>query len=153
MKLGLTSGASKSNAIKKGKEIRSQVMKGLAGFAELSAAIQSRAESDVLKGLDGRPIRLQGKRHAALNYLLQSAGAAICKMWCIRTNELLQEANIDYWPMAFVHDEMQLSVAPEHAEMTALLITAAMKDVEQAVKFRCALDSEYQIGNTWADCH
>ena len=153
MKLGLTSGASKSNAIKKGKEIRSQVMKGLAGFAELSAAIQSRAESDVLKGLDGRPIRLQGKRHAALNYLLQSAGAAICKMWCIRTNELLQEADIDYWPMAFVHDEMQLSVAPEHAEMTALLITAAMKDVEQAVKFRCALDSEYQIGNTWADCH
>ena len=33
------------------------------------AAIAKRAEGDVLKGLDGRPIRLQGKRHAALNYL------------------------------------------------------------------------------------
>jgi DNA polymerase-1 len=37
-------------------------MEGLDGFAELSKAVQSRAESDVLIGLDGRPIRLQGKK-------------------------------------------------------------------------------------------
>ena len=152
-KLGLTAGASKQSASRKGQEIRGKIMSGLAGFAELNAAIQERAKSGVLKGLDGRPIRLQGKNHAALNYLLQSAGAIICKLWVIRAHELLQEAGIDYYPLAFVHDEMQLSVAPEQAEMASTLITLAMKDVEHQVNFRCALDSEAQTGNTWADCH
>lgn len=107
----------------------------------------------MLKGLDGRPIRLQGKRHAALNYLLQSAGAVICKLWVIRTNELLQEAGVDYYPMAFVHDEQQLSVAHSQAEVAAQITTMAMKDVEHTVEFRCALDSEFQLGASWADCH
>ena len=152
-KLGLTAGATKSGAARKGAEIRKRIMEGLPGFADLSAAIAKRAEGDVLKGLDGRPIRLQGKRHAALNYLLQSAGAVICKLWVIRTHELLQEAGIDYYPLAFVHDEQQLSVAPDQAEMAAQITTLAMKDVEHQLKFRCALDSEYQIGDSWADCH
>lgn len=153
MKLGLTAGASKSKAVAKGKEIRARIMKDLDGFKELSDAIQKRAESDVLKGLDGRPIRLQGKKHAALNYLLQSAGAVICKLWCIRINELLQEAGIDYYPMAFVHDEVQLSVRADQAQMAADITTYAMKDVEHQLQFKCQLDSEYQIGNSWADCH
>jgi DNA polymerase-1 len=153
MKLGLTAGASKRHAAAKGKEIRKRIMEGLDGFAELSAAIQKRSEGDVLRGLDGRPIRLQGKRHASLNYLLQSAGAIICKLWCIRTNELLQEAGIDYWPMAFVHDELQLSVAPSQAKDAEFLITTAMKDVQHQLQFRCQLDSEAQTGGSWADCH
>ena len=152
-KLGLTAGASKHHASAKGKEIRARIMEGLDGFAELSKAIQSRAEGDVLRGLDGRPIRLQGKRHAATNYLLQSAGACICKLWLIRVNEMLQEAGVDYTPLAFVHDEVQLSVPPDQAEMAGQITTLAMKDVQHTTKFRCALDSEYKIGNTWADCH
>jgi len=153
LKLGLTAGASKDRAVAKGKEIRQRVMTGLKGFAQLSEAVSQRAESDVLTALDGRPIRLQGKKHAALNYLLQSAGAIICKNWVIRANELLKEAGICYWPLAFVHDEMQISVAPEQAEQAAFLITAAMKDVESTLSFRCRLDSEYKIGRSWADCH
>ena len=67
--------------------------------------------------------------------------------------KLLQEAGVDYYPLAFVHDEMQLSVAKDQAQMAADISTMAMKDVEQLIKFRCALDSEAQIGNNWADCH
>lgn len=153
MRLGLTAGAPKSKAAAKGKEIRERVMEGLDGFKELSDAIQERAQGDVLKGIDGRPIRLQGKKHAALNYILQSMGACICKLWCIRTNELLQEAGIDYYPLAFVHDEQQLSVRADQAQMAADITTMAMKDVEHQLKFRCQLDSEYKIGKSWADCH
>lgn len=152
-KLGLTAGASKADAEKKGKQIRQRIMAGLEGFKELTEAIERRAEADVLTGIDGRPIHLQGKKHAATNYLLQSCGAIICKLWLIRANELLQEAGICYWPLAFVHDEMQISVAPEQAEQAAFLITAAMKDVESALSFRCRLDSEFKIGKSWADCH
>jgi DNA polymerase I-like protein with 3'-5' exonuclease and polymerase domains len=153
MKLGLTAGASKDRAISKGKEIRKRIMSDLDGFGQLTEAIQEKAKSGLIKGLDGRPIRLQGKSHAALNYLLQSAGAIICKRWVIRSNELLKEAGIDYWPLAFVHDEMQLSVDPAQAEQAAFLITRAMKDVESAISFRCKLDSEYKIGASWADTH
>lgn len=153
MKLGLTSGAPKSKALAKGKEIRKNIMEGLDGFAELNKAIQSRAETDVLKGLDGRPIRLQGKHHAALNYCLQSMGAIICKAYLLRINEMLQEAGIDYTQLGFIHDEVQLSVAPNQAQQAGEITTMAMKDVEHAIKFRCALDSEFQIGATWADCH
>ena len=105
-------------------------MKDLDGFAALSKAVAARASTGVLKGLDGRPIRIGNKAHAALNYLLQSAGAVICKQWLLRSYELLDEAQIDYWPLAFVHDELQISVAPSQAEMATFLITAAMKDVQ-----------------------
>ena len=73
-KLGLTAGAHKSEAARVGSNIRKRIMEGsgwLRCFIWLSLIVQSLV---YLKGLDGRPIRLQGKQHAALNYLLQSAG-------------------------------------------------------------------------------
>ena len=80
-RIGLTAGASKQDAAKEGKRIRSAIMSGLDGFAELSKAIASRAETGVLKALDGRPIRLGNKTYAATNYLLQSCGAILCKAY------------------------------------------------------------------------
>ncbi|AGG54550.1 DNA polymerase I [Cyanophage SS120-1] len=152
-KLGLTAGATKARAVSRGKELRKKLLTGIKGFQELNDAIQARAQHGVINALDGRPIRLQGKNHAALNYLLQSCGAILCKSWLLRSNELLQENKIDYWPLAFVHDEMQLSVRPEHAEKACELITQAMKDVRTGFAFRCELDSEAKIGKDWSDCH
>ena len=137
----------------KGAAIRKKIMSDLKGFKQLSDAVQERAKTGVLKGLDGRPIRLQGKSHAALNYLLQSAGAVICKQWVIRAHQLLKEAAIDYTPLAFVHDEIQLSVHPDHVEQAEFCLVAAMRDVGADLKFRCQLDSEAQHGASWADTH
>ena len=152
-KLGTVAGAKKSQAVARGKDLRKKLLTGIKGFQELNDAIQKRAQHGVIKAIDGRPIRLQGKSHAALNYLLQSCGAVVCKRWVIRANQLLQENKIDYWPLAFVHDEMQLSVKPDHAEKACELITQAMKDVQTELAFRCELDSEAKIGRTWADTH
>ena len=152
-KLGLTAGASKANAIKKGKEIRKRIMTGLKGFAELSSAVAARAETGVLKGLDGRPIRIQGKNHAALNYLLQSSGAIVTKVWLVHAYKQLQEAGVDFYPLAYVHDEVQLSVAPEHVEQTEFILTSSMIDVQQLVGFKCPLAADAQHGQSWADCH
>lgn len=151
-KLGLSAGASKKDAAKRGKAIRSSIMKDLDGFADLIAAVQSRAESGVIYGIDGRPIRIK-KPHAALNYLLQSCGAVICKDWVVRTNELLTSAKLDYVPLAFVHDEQQLAVNPEHVEQVKTLIPLAMKDVEHTIKFRVPLDCDVQVGDNWGDTH
>ena len=152
-KLGLTAGASKSGAAKRGSEIRSRILDGLAGFKELSGAVKNRASSGVLRGLDGRPIRLMGKEHAALNYLLQSAGAIICKRWVILTHRALHEAGISFEPLGFIHDEQQLSIRPEDADAVGTIITQSMKAVQHELNFRCDLDSEFQTGNSWADCH
>jgi len=152
-RLGITAGASKTDAVKRGKELRNKLLTGIKGFKELNDALQDRAKHGVIRAIDGRPIRLLGKSHAALNYLLQSCGAVICKLWVIRTNELLKENKIDYWPMAFVHDEMQLSVKPEHAQKACELAKIAMKDVQTRLAFRCELDCDTQIGNSWADTH
>ena len=152
-KLGATAGASKAGAARKGAEIRKKIMDGLDGFKALNEAIQKRAGSGVLKGLDGRPIRLQGKNHAALNYLLQSAGAIICKNWLLTAYKALDEAGLDWYPLAFVHDEVQISVRPDQAEQAGQIIQMSMKDVEHHFKFNCALDSEYMVGSSWADCH
>ncbi|MGC8200996.1 hypothetical protein, partial [Salmonella enterica] len=43
-----------------------------------------------IKGLDGRKVHVRSP-HAALNTLLQSAGALICKLWIIKTEEMLVE--------------------------------------------------------------
>ena len=124
------------------------------GFADLSKAIQSEAEGDVLSGLDGRPIRLQGKRHASLNYLLQSAGAVLCKNWVIRANELAQEAGIDYYPVEFVHEvQMSWSVDPKDVDKALFCITSAIKDIRYQFEFRCELDCLKQLSwANWAEC-
>jgi DNA polymerase I-like protein with 3'-5' exonuclease and polymerase domains len=152
VKLGLSAGASKKEAAARGKELRTKLLDGIEGFRTLVDAVQKRAESGVISGIDGRPIRIR-KPHAALNYLLQSCGAVICKMWVVRMNELLQEAGVDYTPLAFVHDEVQLAVHPEHVDMAKTLIPLAMKDVEHSIRFRTSLDCEVKVGRTWADTH
>jgi DNA polymerase-1 len=152
-RLGLAAGCGPKDAARKGKEIRGKVLKNLAGFSELSAALSERSRTGVLKALDGRPLRLCGKPHVALNWLCQSAGAIVCKIWLVKANEHLREANIDYFQMGFIHDEMQFSVHPDHAEKAASIITKAIKHVAKYVPVKCELDAEAQIGNTWADCH
>jgi len=153
-KLGLTAGASKGDAAKKGKEIRTKVLEGLEGFKSLTEAVTHRAESTgILKGLDGRPIRIQGKIHASLNYLLQSSGAIITKKWLLESYRLMNEAKLDYWPLIYCHDELGVSAHPDHVEQIEFCLNAAIKNVENAIKFRCPLDVETKHGGTWADVH
>lgn len=151
-KLGLAAGASKGDASRRGKELRSRLLKGIEGFEALVKAVAERAESGVITSLDGRPIRIR-KPHAALNYLLQSCGAVLCKSWVIQANELAKEAGIDYYPVEFVHDQQSWSVAPEYQEQALFCMTAAIKDVEHEFKFRVPLAVDPKSGDTWAEVH
>jgi DNA polymerase I-like protein with 3'-5' exonuclease and polymerase domains len=151
-KLGLSAGATKADAASRGAEIRAKVLDGLEGFRELSYAVQQRAETGVIYGIDGRPIRLK-KPHAALNYLLQGCGAVLCKAWVIRANELAKEAGIDYWPVEFVHDQQSWSVRPDDVDKALFCIEASIKDVEYEFSFRTPLAVDAKSGLTWADVH
>ena len=140
-----------------GKEIRQKFLAAIPGLDGLLTAVAKRAESDVLKGLDGRPIRLQGKKHAALNYLLQSAGAIVCKRWNVLTyqqlNDLGYQWGIDYQWLGWIHDEIQLAVQPNLVSDAKFQLEWAIVQAGEYYNLKVPLASEAKAGSSWADCH
>lgn len=112
-----------------------------------------------IRGLDGRRINIRSP-HAALNSLLQSAGALICKKWIIEWNNGMLAAGYkhgwdgDYCFMAWVHDEAQLACrTDEIAEAAIRIAQEAMRKVGAHWDFKCILDTEGKKGKNWAECH
>lgn len=138
---------------KEGKRIKNKFLKQLPALKYLKDAVSSAAdERGWIKGLDGRIIPIRHS-HAALNTLLQSAGAIICKTWYVYIARAIKEANLDAQIVAFIHDEVQLVVKEGQEDETGRLIQQCMRDVQQHFNFRCQLDSEYKYGRNWADTH
>jgi DNA polymerase I-like protein with 3'-5' exonuclease and polymerase domains len=140
-----------------GKEIRQKFLAAIPGLDGLLTAVAKRAESDVLRGLDGRPIRLQGKKHAALNYLLQSAGAIVCKRWNVisyqQFNSLGYQWGIDYQWLGWIHDEIQLAVQPKLVSDAKFQLEWAIVQAGEYYNLKVPLASEAKAGSSWADCH
>lgn len=112
-----------------------------------------------LRGLDGRLLHVRSP-HSALNLLLQSAGALICKKWIVRTEERLLARGLkhgwdgDFAYMAWVHDEIQVACrTKEIAQIVCDEAQAAMRDAQEFFHFRVQLDTEGIIGKNWCDCH
>ena len=152
-KIGMTAGFDKKEAAKEGKRIRADVLNKLKGYKELQLAIQQKARSGVLKALDGRPLRVGDKSHVAMNYLIQSAGAIICKTWLVESTKRLKAQHVDFVPLAFIHDEIQLSVHPKDTYETKKILEETIIDVQAMLAFRCELAAEAKSGLTWWDCH
>ena len=136
-----------------GKRIKNKFLKQLPALKYLKDAVSKAAkERGWIKGLDGRVIHIRHS-HAALNTLLQSAGAIICKTWYVFMARALKEANIDAQIVAFVHDEVQVLVKKGQEDEAGRVIQQCMRDTETHFKFRCRLDSEYKFGANWAETH
>jgi DNA polymerase I-like protein with 3'-5' exonuclease and polymerase domains len=146
--------------ILKGKEVKKKFLKGLPALKKLISEVKDHAEEHgYILGLDGRHVPIRSS-HAALNFLLQGAGALICKYWIIKVNQMMQEKgykhgwNGDYAYCAWVHDEVQVAVrSREVGEELGKVCLEAMKFVEHEFNFRCPLDAEYDIGTTWKETH
>ena len=138
---------------KEGKAIKKKFLSKLPALKYLRDAVSKAAdERGWIKGLDGRIIPIRHS-HAALNTLLQSAGAIICKTWYVFISRAIKEANLDAQIVAFIHDEVQLVVKEGQEDATGKLIQQCMREVQGHFNFRCQLDSEYKYGANWADTH
>lgn len=155
---------------KDGKAIKRKFLKATPAIKNLRDAVQDAlVETDkgrivrwkrrYLKGLDGRLLHVRSP-HSALNLLLQSAGALICKKWIVLTEERLLARGLkhgwdgDFVYMAWVHDEIQLACRThEIAEIVLEEAQAAMRDTQDYFGFRMQLDTEGKIGKNWAECH
>ena len=158
-KLGHSLKPELSDAQKKqlGQELRRKFLDAIPGLEPLIDAVKTKVRaSGRLRGLDGRPIFCTAE-HAALNYLLQSAGAILSKRWCVIGQQLLDDAgltyNVDYTRCAYVHDEQQFSVVPSEAERVAQLIVKAAPMAGEYYKFKVPITAASDIGTNWATTH
>lgn len=139
------------------KQLQSQIKNTLAPF---SVSQHKRVWARrYLYGLDGRKLHVRSL-HSALNLLLQSAGALICKQWIIRTEERLLKLGLkhgwdgDFVLMAWIHDEQQIACrTKEIAEVVVSEAQEAVRDTQKIFKIRVQLDTEGKIGKNWAECH
>lgn len=140
-----------------GKKIGEAMSVGFVGLADLKGAISNDIENNGhLVGLDGRLLRVR-KAHAALNTLLQSAGAVVMKVALITLDESLQAAGlvagVDYEFVANVHDEAQAEVKPEHVPLYKSLAIAAVEQAGRTLGLQCPLRAEAASGHSWASTH
>ena len=140
-----------------GQMLKRKFLSNLPALRKLQMAIKSKVErKGKLVGLDKRILPVRSP-HAALNMLLQSAGAVCMKVALI---QLFQKLNIlkwshgaDYAFVANVHDEFQAEVVPEKADIFGQLAVGAIQSAGKELKLNVALDGEAKVGNTWAETH
>ena len=138
---------------KEGQELKSRFLKNIPSLKELREKVSRVAKNTgTLPGLDGRRLQVRSD-HAALNTLLQSAGAIVMKQALVILNDELRRAKIDYKFVANVHDEWQIEVEESRAEEAGKLGAKAIELAGKELKMRCPLAGEYKVGNSWKETH
>ena len=133
-----------------GKKLKQAFLENTPALADLRNETMADAKTGFLTGLDGRRIRVRSE-HAALNTLLQGAGAVVMKQAIVILYDLLERVNFKL--VAQVHDEWQIECKPEDADFIGKSCVNAMVFAGEVLQLNCPLDGEYRIGNSWADTH
>lgn len=143
-----------------GKTLKARFLEGLPALNRLISAVKGAAERGWIKGLDGRKMPIRNA-HAALNTRLQNSGAVICKQWgCDAEDALLAQGLKHGWDgdFAFVvwpHDEYQIAVRdnPETIRIVREALVQSGRRAGDPYNFKCPLDVETKVGQTWAETH
>lgn len=140
-----------------GKASRQKFLRALPALGKLVGAVKAKvAKRGYLIGLDGRHLRIRSE-HAALNTLLQSAGAVFMKQALVLLDDKLTAdglvPGVDYEFVANVHDEWQIEVTDGLQDQVGRTAVWAIEEAGRHFKFRCPLTGNYAAGQTWADTH
>ena len=135
-----------------GTRLRQSFFDNLPSFKSLKNRVGTASERGYLKGLDGRKLFVRSE-HAALNTLLQGAGAVVMKQALVLFNRSLKKEGLDAHFVANVHDEWQLEVLEKDAERVGQLGVEAIVAAGEHLDLKCPLDGEYNVGNNWSETH
>lgn len=140
-----------------GRKARAKLVSGITGMEALIKAVKDKAKSPgYVRGLDGRRIVIRSQ-HAALNTLLQGAGAIIMKKALVLLDDSLQARGLvpgaDYEFVGNIHDELQIEVNDEHAPTVGKLAADSIEAAGKHFEFRCPLAGNYDIGDNWSQTH
>jgi len=147
-KIGKVVGGSAST----GQRLISKFLSNMPALKRLRSNVSEAAQAGTIKGLDGRRLQIRSE-HAALNTLLQGAGAIVCKQWLVQISEKVRNSGLDAKLVASVHDEYQFEVAKPDVQRFCKLTKEAMYQTQKIFNFECDLDSDYKVGNNWAETH
>ena len=135
-----------------GERLKNRFLKGTPALQRLRDKVASYASKGFVPGLDGRKIWVRSE-HAALNSLLQGAGAIVMKKALVILNKNLRKAGVEYKFVANVHDEWQIETKKEHANIVGELAVEAIREAGRVYNLFCPLDGEYKIGRNWRETH
>ena len=133
-----------------GKRLRKHFVDNLPSFKALKNRVARACKKGYLKGLDGRKIFIRSE-HSALNSLLQGAGAIVMKKALVILADKLKDKDAHF--VANVHDEWQIEVKEDIADLVGQLGVEAIREAGEALELKCPLDGEYNVGNNWAETH
>ena len=146
-------------SVKDMKKVVDSFDKNLPALVKLTEAVKYTIRTrGYVKALDGRKIYCSSE-HAALNYLLQSAGAIVCKTWMVEIHNLLSIKDPEYEnyvkQLAFVHDELQFAYDENKISNTELDLISkeAMSNTQIKLGVKIKLDSDSSFGNNYAETH
>lgn len=137
---------------KVGKELKSKFLNQTPSLARLIERVGKQASKGWVPGLDGRRIWVRSE-HAALNSLLQGAGAIVMKKALVLFDDKVKANKWAVKYVANVHDEAQLECPKDIAEDVGKAFKQSIIEAGEAYNLRCPLDGEYKIGNNWRKTH
>lgn len=142
-----------------GKKAKAMFISKIPALKYLVESVKKTAKAKkYLKVLDGRRVYVR-KEHAALNTLLQSAGAIICKRWIVEfSRRMTAEFGPQGWDgkwaaLGWIHDEIQVAVKPEIAKKACKIAIESIQHMTEHFQFRCPLTGEARLGSHWAETH
>jgi DNA polymerase I-like protein with 3'-5' exonuclease and polymerase domains len=136
----------------RGRELRNAFLDSLPSFKSLVQRVQRESKKGFLKGLDGRKVAVRSE-HAALNTLLQSAGAIVMKEALVILDNSIKERRLDAKFVANVHDEWQIECRASVADKVGKLGVEAIIQAGKNLNLNCPLDGDYNIGDGWHETH
>lgn len=145
-------GSTVGGTAKQGAKLIDNFLNNTPSLKKLKAKVDKLSAKGFVPAIDGRKIWVRSE-HAALNSLLQSAGAIIAKQWIVCFTDELKSKKIPYKLLAWVHDEVQLETPAEYGEIVGKIVADAATKAGEILKFRCPIAAEYRVGKNWHDCH
>jgi len=137
---------------REGKQLIDSFLANTPALKELRRKVDKFAQKGSLPGLDGRRLKVRSQ-HAALNTLLQGAGAIVMKKALELLHKKLNCGIISGSFVANVHDEWQIETTKELAESVGQAGIQAIQEAGQSLGLRCPLDGDFKIGTNWAETH
>ena len=135
-----------------GERVKEKFLRATPSLRSLREKVERVAQRRWVRGLDQRKIIIRHP-HAALNTLLQGAGAIVMKYALTILEQYVINKQIKAFPVVNVHDEFQYEVEESRAEEFGRLAVQSIIDAGKQLNVRCPLNGEYKIGNNWSETH
>ncbi len=136
-----------------GRVMRYSFMEKVPAYKELTRKIKMKIQlGDRMHGIDGRVLTIRHE-HAALNTLLQNAGAVAMKLAAVIMRDDLIQAGIEPLPCLNIHDEVQMYGLEKDVEEIKRISIEAIRKAGEELNFKCALAGEAKSGQTWQETH